>query len=149
MFKLKHTFNHVFLYSNHLAFCNDFIAQNPGQRGRDFRGMALTRPKQPDTHLPAGGHIQRKSYLGHRQPDEGRENSNPALRNRELIGLVILDGFVYEDGIWQHGSIYDPREGKTYACKLTLTQPDRLSIRGYMGLSLFGRTEIWTRVNHP
>lgn len=82
-------------------------------------------------------------------PAKDEKNPNPALRHREVIGLVILDGFVYEKGSWQHGSIYDPHDGKTYACKMDLTKPDRLSIRGYVGLSLFGRTEVWTRVNNP
>jgi uncharacterized protein (DUF2147 family) len=82
-------------------------------------------------------------------PAKDEKNPNPALRNQEVIGLIILDGFVYKEGIWQQGSIYDPREGKTYACKLSLPSPDQLNIRGFIGISLFGRTEIWTKVNQP
>lgn len=76
------------------------------------------------------------------------KNPDASLRNRELIGLTILNGFTFAgDDEWANGTIYDPREGKTYSCKLTLKSPAQLNIRGYVGLSLFGRTETWTRVN--
>lgn len=76
------------------------------------------------------------------------KNPDPALRNREVVGLVILNNFTHNgDDTWQDGSIYDPREGKTYACKMTLKDANTLSIRGYVGLSLFGRSEVWSRVN--
>jgi uncharacterized protein (DUF2147 family) len=75
------------------------------------------------------------------------KNPDPALRNRDVIGMVILNGFKYDgDGVWEKGTIYDPREGKTYDCKMTIKEDGRLNIRGYVGVSLFGRTEIWTRV---
>lgn len=58
----------------------------------------------------------------------------------------MLNNFVFEgDNTWSDGTIYDPREGKTYSCKLTLKSPDQLNVRGYVGVALFGRTEIWTR----
>ncbi|MGF7218706.1 uncharacterized protein (DUF2147 family) [Spirosoma lacussanchae] len=76
-----------------------------------------------------------------------QSNPDPSLRSRNLIGLVILNGFVYDGrSTWENGTIYDPREGKTYSCKMTLTTPNSLSIRGYVGVSLFGRTEVWSRV---
>lgn len=75
------------------------------------------------------------------------KNPNPALRNRDVSGLVILQDFEHDGGdTWQGGSIYDPREGKTYACKMTLKQVNGLSIRGYVGISLLGRSEVWSRV---
>jgi uncharacterized protein (DUF2147 family) len=76
------------------------------------------------------------------------KNPDPARRNRELVGLVMLNNFTHDgDDTWQNGTIYDPREGKTYACKMTLKDANTLSIRGYVGVSLFGRSEIWSRVN--
>lgn len=76
------------------------------------------------------------------------KNPNPALRNREVVGLVMLNNFTHDgNDTWQSGTIYDPREGKTYACKMTLKNVNTLSIRGYVGLSLFGRSEIWSRFN--
>ena len=76
------------------------------------------------------------------------ENPDASLRSRELVGLTILHDFVYEGKeIWADGTIYDPKDGKTYSCKLTLTSADKLDVRGFVGFSLFGRTETWTRIN--
>ncbi len=76
------------------------------------------------------------------------KNPNPKLRNRDLVGLVLLKDFVFDGkNEWLNGSIYDPKDGKTYACKLRLASPNQLEVRGYVGISLFGRTEVWTKIN--
>jgi uncharacterized protein (DUF2147 family) len=75
-----------------------------------------------------------------------RENPDPALKTKPVKGLVVLDGFVRSgDNKWTDGTIYDPNNGKTYSCKLQL-KGDRLKVRGYIGISLLGRTTYWTRV---
>lgn len=82
--------------------------------------------------------------------DESKDvkNPDPKLRNREIVGTNILLGFVYSgDNVWSDGTIYDPREGKTYSCKITMKNNNLISIRGYVGVSLFGRSEEWTRFN--
>ncbi len=73
-------------------------------------------------------------------------NPDPELRGRKLDGLTIMTGFVYEgDGRWKDGKVYDPNSGKTYKCTVTLLDANSLKIRGYIGVSLFGRSETWTR----
>jgi len=47
------------------------------------------------------------------------------------------------------GWIYDPDVGKQYKAKMTMTGPDTLEIRGYIGVPLLGRTEVWTRWTRP
>lgn len=75
------------------------------------------------------------------------KNPDKTLRNRDLIGLSILNGFVFDgDDTWEDGTIYDPREGKTYSCKMEMDGMNKLKIRGFIGISLLGRTETWTRV---
>jgi uncharacterized protein (DUF2147 family) len=75
-----------------------------------------------------------------------RKNPNPASRNRPIIGLQILDGFTAEDGkTWGGGTCYDPKSGKTYRGKIHQAAPDRLELRGYIGIPLFGRSSVWTR----
>ena len=82
------------------------------------------------------------------KPKVDKENSDKNLRSKPLIGLLILKNFVYdEDNVWNDGEIYDPKNGKTYSCKMTLVSPNQLDIRGYIGISLFGRTETWTRTS--
>ena len=76
------------------------------------------------------------------------KNPDPKLRNREIIGLTILENFSFDGkDQWKGGSIYDPRQGKTYDCKMKLKNPNTLEVRGYLGVSLFGRTETWSKIN--
>ena len=73
-------------------------------------------------------------------------NPDPALRERPLVGLTILQGFKYDgEGRWSGGTIYDPNSGKTYKCTLTQVDNDTLKVRGFVGISLFGRSETWKR----
>ncbi len=80
------------------------------------------------------------------QPKVDRNNPDPDLKTRPLLGLQVLEGFGYSgENVWKGGTIYDPDNGKTYKCKMTLTDPKRLEVRGYIGISWLGRTEVWTR----
>lgn len=81
------------------------------------------------------------------EPKVDRENPEPELRQRSIAGLRVMDGFQYDgDGKWSDGTLYDPENGKTYKCKIWLTRAGRLKVRGYVGVSLFGRTIEWTPV---
>ena len=76
-------------------------------------------------------------------------NPDPKLRDRTVLGLKIVDGFRPDEkksGHWSGGTIYDGRAGKTYRCHLTLRKDGKLKVRGFIGVSLLGRTDIWTRV---
>jgi len=80
------------------------------------------------------------------KPKVDKENPNEKLRSRSIIGLLILKDFVHVgNNQWKDGEIYDPNNGKTYSCKMKLANSNQLDIRGYIGISLFGRTETWTR----
>jgi uncharacterized protein (DUF2147 family) len=79
-------------------------------------------------------------------PKMDSNNPDPAQRNKPLLGSVILRDFTYHDGEWNGGRIYDPQNGKDYKCIIKLKDPNTLSLRGYIGISLLGRTEVWTRV---
>lgn len=76
-------------------------------------------------------------------------NPDPDLRTRPIIGLQIMSGFVFDgDNGWKQGTVYDPKNGRTYSGKVTLVSPDELRLRGYVLFSLFGRTTVWTRLEH-
>jgi len=84
------------------------------------------------------------------RPDTDEKNPDPALRNRPLIGLQLFEGFEYDgNGRWRGGTIYDPNSGKTYRCIVTYVDHNTLKVRGYIGVSLLGRTETWTRKEDP
>ena len=76
------------------------------------------------------------------------QNPDPARRKDPIIGLQIIKGFQFVGGnVWKNGTIYDPDSGKTYSAKATLVSPGELDLRGFVGVSMFGRTEKWTRAN--
>jgi len=79
-------------------------------------------------------------------PKLDHNNPDPALRQTPIIGLKIMHDFVYEgDNKWLSGKVYDPENGKTYSGKMMLVSPNQLKLRGFIGISLIGRTVIWTR----
>jgi uncharacterized protein (DUF2147 family) len=78
------------------------------------------------------------------QPKVDRENPDPVLRARPIVGLRIVDGFRHQDGEWRDGRIYDPENGKTYRCRMWF-DGETLRVRGYIGISLLGRSTSWTR----
>jgi uncharacterized protein (DUF2147 family) len=79
-------------------------------------------------------------------PRVDHNNPDPALRKTPLFGLNIMYDFAYAgDKVWAGGRVYDPKNGKTYRGKMTLVSPDRLNLRGFIGIPLFGRTTTWTR----
>jgi uncharacterized protein (DUF2147 family) len=82
--------------------------------------------------------------------DRDQHNPDPSLRARPVLGLTILRDFRQEkDGTWSGGTVYDPEEGRTYRGTLVLDRDGRLRMRGYVGIELFGRTEILVRVAGP
>jgi uncharacterized protein (DUF2147 family) len=80
------------------------------------------------------------------KPRLDKNNPNTSLSQNPILGLVILKDFVFSDNIWEGCSIYDPRTGKTYSCKISPQGPDKINVRGFVGFSMLGRTESWTRV---
>ncbi len=57
-----------------------------------------------------------------------------------------MNDFIFDNkGVWKDGSVYDPKNGKTYRGKITLVSPNKLNLRGFVGITLFGRTTTWTR----
>ena len=78
-------------------------------------------------------------------PRKDLKNPTKALQNRGVLGLELLTGFSYSQGIYNGGEIYDPETGKTYSCKMNL-EGNKLKVRGYIGISLFGRTEYFERI---
>lgn len=81
------------------------------------------------------------------QPKLDTKNSNVSLRTRPVMGMILLKDFEYDgDGEWDNGEIYDPKNGKTYDCYMEFESKDKLKIRGYIGISLIGRSTYWTRV---
>jgi len=66
---------------------------------------------------------------------------------KPILGLVIIKGLEKDGEEYNDGKILDPNNGKLYRCLIELENKDKLKVRGYIGFSIFGRTQYWTRVN--
>jgi len=77
--------------------------------------------------------------LDHNNPDSTR-------KKQPVLGLQIVYDFVFAgENLWDDGRVYDPKNGKTYKGKMTLVSLTQLDLRGYIGISLLGRTTTWTK----
>ena len=76
-----------------------------------------------------------------------KNNPDESKRDRRLLGITVLDGLKYAgNGEFEGGTIYDPNNGKTYNAKATQTGPDTIEARGYIGISLIGKSQTWKRI---
>lgn len=82
-----------------------------------------------------------------KQPKTDKNNPDPNLQNIPLKGFRMLKDFVYDGKEeWNEGTIYDPLNGSTYSSTIKMTDINSLEIRGYIGVSALGRTDIWKRL---
>lgn len=73
-------------------------------------------------------------------------NPDPRERQRPICGLQIIGGLEPQpNGKWDRGWIYDPKEGKSYDVEISLRGPDRLQVKGYLGVKFLSESFIWTR----
>ena len=81
------------------------------------------------------------------KPKTDKNNPDEKLRTTPLLGYRMLRDFQYKgDKTWEEGTIYDPENGSTYSCTIKMTDENTLDVRGFIGVSLFGRTDVWKRV---
>lgn len=84
------------------------------------------------------------------KPKVDKKNPNPAMHTTPILGYRVLRDFVYQgDKKWEEGLIYDPKKGEDYKCKIIMINNNTLDVRGFVGISLIGRTDTWKRVDKP
>jgi uncharacterized protein (DUF2147 family) len=142
----------LFLTSALMLFIAHFLfAQNsPGDK---VVGTWLTAEKDGKIEIyKAGNKYNGKIIWGKNlyQSDgktlvKDTKNPEPKNRNKPLLNAEILTGFIYANNEWTDGKIYDPKSGKTYSANMKL-KGNTLSLRGYVGVSMFGRTTTWERI---
>ncbi len=84
-----------------------------------------------------------------RNPSKDVHNPKPELRSRSTLGIVIIWALRFEDGEYQGGYVYSPRDGKTYRMKIKMIDRDTIKIRGYLAIPLLGQSQIWKRAKLP
>ena len=79
--------------------------------------------------------------------DEGKKciNCKGKNKNQPIEGMVIIKDLELEDDTWEDGTILDPKSGKVYDCYIGFQDSNTLKVRGFLGFSLLGRTQIWKR----
>ena len=94
--------------------------------------------------------LAEEAAVGGGEPKRDRHNPDAALRERPLCGLRILTGFRRaKESTWSSGHIYNPNDGRTFSSTMSLQHDGSLRIRGYVGVSLFGKTVEWVRPQEP
>ena len=73
------------------------------------------------------------------------QNCKDIYKDKPILGLTILKDLEKNGNEWSGGNILDPRNGKIYKCNISLSTPNKLKLRGYVGISLFGKTSYWER----
>ncbi|HCE54755.1 MAG: DUF2147 domain-containing protein [Lutibacter sp.] len=74
------------------------------------------------------------------------ENCKDANKNKPLKGMIIINGLKKDGNEWNGAKILDPKTGSEYKCYITLENPNKLKVRGYLGFALLGRTQYWYRI---
>jgi len=136
------------LLLNGRAFAADPQVLTSDPQARQVLGTWLTQDRDGiiEISLATDGSYQGR-IVGGNDPDRlDTTNPDPALRREHLQGHVIMQGMRYLGaGRWSTGTIRDPNNGHVYKCRLELLSPERLQVRGFLGISLLGRSQIWTR----
>lgn len=111
---------------------------------------ASGKPKALIRITESNGELSGKIEKLFRAPDE---DQNPVCQKCEgerkdqpVIGMTILSGLKKEGEEYNGGQILDPANGKVYKSKLTVVDDgQKLNVRGYIGMPMLGRTQIWLR----
>ncbi|MAJ31039.1 MAG: hypothetical protein CMC18_00090 [Flavobacteriaceae bacterium] len=79
--------------------------------------------------------------------DQGKvcEKCKGKEKNQPIEGLIIVKGLINDRDVWTDGKILDPANGKSYDCTIKLDDSNTLNIRGYLGFSFIGRSQVWKR----
>lgn len=67
-------------------------------------------------------------------------------KNMPITGMVIMEGAIFKNGVWQGAKILNAKNGNEYDCHISLESENRLKVRGFIGYPIFGKTMYWTRV---
>lgn len=93
-----------------------------------------------------GGEIRGKLVNVFNPPEPNCTKCKGALKDKPLVGLPIMYGLKPDGSQWDGGKIIDPNDGSEYNVKIELADGgQKLKVRGYIGFSLFGRTQTWVR----
>lgn len=100
------------------------------------------------------GKVYGKIVKLYREPDEEADpvcdECEGALKNKRIIGMQIINGLSADGDEWGNGTILDPANGDFYKCYIEVEDGGKkLKVRGYIGISIIGRTQYWHQTTKP
>ncbi|HTP39768.1 MAG TPA: DUF2147 domain-containing protein [Steroidobacteraceae bacterium] len=116
--------------------------------GAAILGRWLTEPRDGIIEITrtADGHFEGQIIGGNEPGKLDSKNPDASLRGKPLRGQVIARALAYDGANkYSGGTIYDPASGSTYKLRMELRDDGTLKVRGYIGISLLGKTQVWTR----
>ncbi len=82
----------------------------------------------------------------HEEPNPNCDKCPGERKNKPVLGMMIMTGLKKSGSEYDGGEILDPANGKTYRVKMwTAENGKKLNVRGFIGVSLLGRTQVWIR----
>jgi uncharacterized protein (DUF2147 family) len=137
-----------------IAFVSIIFSANAQKNADDIVGVWVTGSGKAHVKINKVGNYYFGRIVWLKEPlnDLGKpkldkNNEDVTKLNKTIMGMQLVGGFEWKnDNLWDNGNIYDPENGKTYKCKLDLENLSTMNVRGFIGISLFGRTDIWKRV---
>jgi uncharacterized protein (DUF2147 family) len=111
---------------------------------------ATGKPKALVRISEQGGQLSGKIEKLFRAPGEDQDpkcdKCEGALKDQPIVGMTILSGLKQDGSEYSGGTILDPNNGKVYKAKMTLAEAGKkLNVRGYIGMPMLGRTQVWVR----
>ncbi len=128
-----------------LAICQLGFSQNKQVSPNEITGLYWSPKKDAKIEISKRGEHYFGKSIWVATPRKDSKNPNESLRKRDVLGIELLTSFSCNNDTYTSGEIYDPESGKTYDCKMNL-EGNKLKVRGYIGISLFGRTEYFERI---
>ncbi len=128
--------------------------------GQDLSPVGLWKTMDDDTHEAKAlveisehdGVLSGRIVKLFRKPQEDQnplcEDCEGERHNQPVLGMTILWNMRHDGDEWDGGEILDPEKGKTYRCKLHVIDGGaELEVRGFIGISLLGRTQVWEHMS--
>jgi uncharacterized protein (DUF2147 family) len=134
-----------------VLFASSALAQAPSATGRwTTIDDETKKPKSVVTIWEENGKLYGKIEKLFREPNEEQnpvcDKCEGTLKNQPITGMTILRDLKKDGSEWTGGTILDPANGKTYKCTIAVEGGGKkLKVRGYIGISLLGRTQYWVR----
>jgi len=126
-----------------------------GQANANVLGTWMTKGERSHVRIEKCGEKLCGSIIWLKDPNrkDGKpkidaRNKDENKRGRRILGLPLMTAFEATDDpkFWVNGEIYNPENGKTYNCEMTLQEDGILKVHGYVGVPLFGESQYWKKV---